>query len=213
MSLMLFCYWLQTLDKVQLATTTLSSLTIGCTFWDRAFMTTAVNTDMVDNSLVWSYTQAKVLKVQLAILPTANTQETHHTPLLFPPELLRAPISTQRQRGKGLAHTTPCSHCWLSCSSDYKVRFNLVTKKKKVTFSFLHARVLIFHFSEQVHPCDRMNIKTGSRQMKGGGSQESGGIMTRMQDLSFLTLLSLCLHCVTKPTASLIHWGSSGNQA
>lgn len=125
----------------------------------------------------------------------------HHPPLLFPPEVLRAPLSAPKQTRMRLAHTTPCSHCWLSCSSDY----NLITKKKKVTISFLLARVLIFHFSERVHLCDRMNIKTGLRQMKGVGSQESGGIRNRMQDLSFLTLFSFCFHCVTKPTASLVH--------
>lgn len=70
-------------------------------------MITAVNMDMVDNSFVWSYTSAKV---QLATLLAANTQETHYTSLLFPPALLRAPISTQKQIAKGLVRAAPCCH-------------------------------------------------------------------------------------------------------
>lgn len=42
--------------------------------------------------------------------------------------------------------------------------------------NFFLARIPIFHFSELVCLCDRMGIKTGSRQMKGVGSQELVGI-------------------------------------
>lgn len=99
-------------------------------------------------------------------------------------------------------------------SSDYKARFNIITKKKNVTFSFLLVTVLPLS-SILV---SKFILVTGwtSKLVQGKGKEWAAGSEKGcggMWDLSFLSPFSPCFHCVTNPTASLVHWGSSSNKA
>lgn len=164
---MVTCYWLQAQNKLDLSVITLHILTTGWTFWDWTFLVTAVNTDTVDNSFACSYTYWN----------TCNTNSKHTRNTLHPSAVSpRAAVCTYKHpkadsKRSGMHNSLP------SLMADLFIRLIQFTKKKtKVAFPFFLARILIFHFSELVCLCDRMDIKTGSRQMKGIGSQELVGI-------------------------------------